>query len=154
MVLVLAACGGDSDPVGDSAEATIAPTEAPTTVPGNEPNLGDECLALADFALDVSEIMTGQFSGIDQVFATVSANLPGELGNEVDVIKTALLQFESATEESGVDLSDPEAVATLTPEQLGGFDEAYSAMQLATNDAFEAIAAWGVAACPELVPDG
>jgi len=154
VAVVLGACGGGSDQAGGTTQATSAPTEAPPTVPANGPSLGDECQRLADFMLGIAEIFAGDSSAIEQLFATVSPNLPGELADEVETIRSAILQWDAALGEMAVDLSDAEAVATLTPKQLEQVDQAYSSLQLGTNDAMDAIGAYGEAECAEFVPSG
>ena len=183
IALVVGSCGGDSDAedqssgqsggtTGDSTPVTTAPTTQVTTAPStqvttapstqvttaptgarpSESGSGDECQDLADFMLGIFEVFTGDTSAIDQLFAT--ANIPGELGGDVEIIESAVLQWDSDLKAVGADLSDAGAVASLTPTQLEQVDEAYSALQLATVDALDTVGAYGETECAGFEPSG
>ncbi len=166
IALVAGACGGGSD-AGDqlsdqtssttqaSSQVTTAPTGVlPTALP-DVPGLSSECQGLANLVLGMTQVFAGDTSAVDGLFATASENLPRELSGEVELIKGAVLQYQAALEETGIDLSDPTSFATLTPEQVEALDAAYAPLQsTAVSDAFDAVGAYGEVECAEFAPGG
>ncbi|MFQ5554102.1 MAG: hypothetical protein ACE5GC_01865 [Acidimicrobiia bacterium] len=166
LVLLVGACGGgseteaqSSDQASGTTEASTQGTDAPLAVPPtalpNVPGLSDECEGLANLMLGMSQVFTGDTSAAGQLFAAASQNLPGALTSEIDLIEDAVLQYQAALEEIGVDLSDPTSFATLTPEQAEQMNAAFGPLQSSSvSDAFDAVSAYVAVECAEFVPGG
>ena len=163
LVMVLQACGGDSGVDGDTSSQTIGTTQAgsqvtsavlPTALP-NVPGISEECQGIANLMLGIAQIFTGNMSAIEQLFAAASQDLPSALASEIDLIKGAALQYQAALEEAGLDLSNPTALASLTPEQIEQLDAAFEPLQSpAVSDAFDAVGEYGEVECADFVPGG
>ena len=163
LLLVLAACGGDDEGVGGggdgdgnntptvtersgNGDATIVPTSFPDVF-----GLSDECEGLANVMLGVIQAFAGALEGTDQLFAAGTESLPSELEGDIAVLRRAVTEFAAAMDEIGVNpFTDPNAFATMTPEQMEQFEQVTELFDNPEVDqAFESIEEYGERECNE-----
>ena len=136
--------GGGGD--GGDDDGTI-----PNTAIGDIPGVSDECEALANLVLGFSQLVVG--GDASQILAAAQSGLPSSLDDEIAIIMEAADQYADAL--GGIDLTDPNAFATLSPEELAQLEEASQAIDTdAFNNAFEAVSTYAEAECAQFVPGG
>jgi hypothetical protein len=142
--------GGSSDdlPSADDLEDFADLTDIPDVL-----GLSDECEALAEVFLGMSQIFLGNTGSADELFANAAGALPGALEDDIETIRDAVGAYGEALEDAGVDFNDPNAFASLTPAQQGALADASEVLDTdAVNDAFDNLDAYGQAECDTFAP--
>jgi len=137
LALVIAACGGEDtnvgdDENGDNGNVVTSPsndgdgnddegnnggdgnnTLVPGTTFGNIPGMSDECVAVANLSLAISQVLSGTFQGVPD---DVVDSLPAGSREDGQIIADALNDFATALADAGIDLS--QGIGALSQDQL------------------------------------
>jgi hypothetical protein len=169
LALVAASCGdsGSADDVGTAATASSddggSDTEStdsdsasddtfPVTVAGI-PGIDDDCEALVNVFLSLSTIFAGgDFGGINR---DAFNDLPGDLKDDVGLVIDTFESYAEALEDMGVDLSDPQSLASLSEAQqqeLGELSESFDTE--AFNTAADNLQTFGEEECTTFFTPG
>ncbi len=153
--------GGGQDNQSDSdAGGAVLPGGAGAGLPGasipdvgNIPGVSNECEALLNLSIGVSQLVLGT-SNAQEIIEAAKGDFPGELGDDIQAIAEAVGQYESALGDLQIDLvNNPLAFAALTPAQLTQLEAAGAALSTTRVDqAFENIPNYAEKECTGLVP--
>ena len=174
VVLVAAACGdsgtdtsapaatsGDTQPASTEPAATEAPapmwspaTTSGDTIPatiGDIPGVSDDCEALANVFLSFASIFSP--GGINIPDTDAFGDLPGDVQDDAEIVIDALSEWAQGLADAGIDLSDPNSLATLTEAQqneLERLSQAFDTDEI--NDALDRLGEYGEQECDTFTP--
>lgn len=119
VVVLASACGG-SDEDAEGATTSTSPGagsgEVVTTF-GNIPGVSDECTAVANLSVAVSQVLSGNLGDIpDDILDAI----PADARADGQVILDAIRLFAESLDADGIELSQG-GLADLTPEQLEAY---------------------------------
>lgn len=120
IALVAGGCGGSDD--GENAATTVPADGAGNVVTtfGNIPGVSDECTAVANLSVALSQALSGSLGGIPN---DILDAIPGDARADGQIILDAIQRFAESLDADGIDLSQG-GLAGLTPEQLESYVEA------------------------------
>lgn len=115
VVMVMAsACGGSDETADLGTTAPGGNSGGVITTFGNIPGVSDECTAVANLSVALSQALSGSLGGIPEGILDA---IPADARADGQIILDAIEEFAGMLEADGIDLSQG-GLAGLTPEQL------------------------------------
>jgi hypothetical protein len=159
LLAVLAAACGDSgstdEPEATEPAATATTAEDSDTLPPitvvDVPGIDDDCEALVNVFLSMTTIFSG--GEMPEVSADAFDDLPGDIRDDAKLVLETFDEFTDELAEIGIDLSDPQSLASLTEAQQQQFvelSEAFDAPEF--NTAIDNLEKFGQEECSSFVP--
>ncbi len=139
-----AAVGDDGGDGGDDSGGAFGADGIPDEI-GDIPGLSGECEDIANVFFSMASIFVGGDVAID---ADTFSSLPGDLQDDAAIVSDGLNEVMAGIADLGLDLSNPESLATMTEEQAVAFGELSSSIDSpAFNEALDNIEAYANAEC-------
>ena len=169
VILIGAACGGSDDSGSPFSSDTAASDSAAPGDSGSDdggdsggvfgsdgipdeigdiPGFSGECEDLANMFLSMASIFVG--GDVAEFNADTFSALPGDLQDDAAIVAEGLNEVVAGIADLGLDLSNPESLASMTQEQAAAFGELSSSFDdPAFNEALDNIEAYASAECDD-----